>query len=50
VANHERDVTLLQVDDDAVEIVGPERATFAARVPVWSKHEVLHDQLGFVAE
>jgi hypothetical protein len=31
--NYERDVTLLQVDDDAVEIISPERAAFAARVP-----------------
>jgi hypothetical protein len=38
------------VNDDAVEIVSPERAAFAAGVPVRSEHEVLHDQLGFVAE
>jgi hypothetical protein len=31
--------------DDAVEVVGLERATFAALLPTGSEHEVIDDQL-----
>ena len=44
------DVALLQMRNDAVEVVGPERAALAARLPLRREHEVIHDELRRGAE
>src|SRR5215470_4255939 len=33
------------MNNDIVEVVGPERTAFASRLPVGAEHEVIHDQL-----
>ena len=44
----EGDVALREVDDDAVEVVGPERAALAAGLPLGREHEVVDDRAGCV--
>src|ERR1700730_8311703 len=41
----EADVAVIEMDDDAVEIVGPERTALAALVPTRVEHEMENDQL-----
>src|SRR5262249_3201829 len=43
-------VTMLEMDRDTIEIVGPERAGRAALVPIWTEHEMINDQLGALLE
>ena len=45
----ERDITLRQVIPQSVVIVGPEGTT-GTRVPARGKHEMIDEELGFVAE
>lgn len=47
---HHRDVVVSQVQVGAVDVVGQERTTGAARVPAFGEHEVIDDQLAVVAE
>src|SRR5262249_23957020 len=42
----ERQIAMLEMDQDAVEIVGPEGARLAAILPIGSESEVMDDQLG----
>jgi hypothetical protein len=41
---------VVQVHDDAVEVVGPTRAVRAAFVPLRGEHEVIDDQLAAAVE
>src|ERR1700722_9675175 len=41
---------MLQMNRDAIEIVGPERAMRASRVPFRIEHEVIYDQLARAVE
>src|SRR5437868_10082665 len=45
-----RDVAVGEVLDDAVEVVGPERARLAAGLPVGAEHEVVDDELAAAVE
>jgi hypothetical protein len=38
------------MNDDAIEIVGPERAALAAFLPVGTQHEVIDDELAAAGE
>src|ERR1700722_11568833 len=42
---HHGGIALIQMSDDGVEVVGPERAVWASRLPVWREHEVVDDEL-----
>src|SRR5262249_28621470 len=46
----EGDIALRQMDREAIETVGPERAALAGRVPARVEHEMLDDQLVMAAE
>src|SRR5262249_14883529 len=41
---------MMEMDRDAVEIVGPERARLASLFPIGAEHEVIDDQLGAPVE
>jgi hypothetical protein len=45
-----RHVALIEVHDDAVEVVGPARAVRAAGIPIGRKHEVVNDELASAVE
>src|SRR5262249_14116193 len=51
-ARHRHDVGVAgaQMDADALEIVSPERAALAGRLPVRMEHEVVDDELRLAAE
>ena len=46
----ERHVALIQMRHNAVKIVGPKRAAFAAGLPIGTKHEMVDDKLTAAAE
>src|SRR5262249_27642951 len=46
----EGDIALRQMDREAIETVGPERAALAGRLPARVEHEMLDDQLVMAAE
>ena len=48
--DHEGDVALREVGDRAVEMIGEQRTTRAALLPVRAEHEVVDDQLAVFAE
>src|SRR5262249_59322333 len=46
----ERGIPLAQMGREPVEIVGPEGAGLAARLPIRREHEVIDDELGLAGE
>src|SRR5258705_869304 len=43
-------IAMIEMDRDAIEIIGPERALLAPFLPIGSEHEVIDDQLGAPVE
>ena len=41
---------MIEMDRDAIEIIGPERALLAPFLPIGSEHEVIDDQMGAPVE
>ena len=46
----EADIAMLQMNPDEIEVVSPERAMRASRIPFRIEHEVIDDQLARAAE
>ena len=44
---HQVDVPMIEMNDDTVVVIGPERAAGTTLVPFRPEHEVINDQLAF---